>query len=206
MLIGITGRMSSGKSTVADHLVNKHGFSKMGFADSLKDLLASVFSWDRTLLEGETEESRKWRETVDEWWAKRLGDPSLTPRKMLQQWGTEVCRQNFNQDIWIASLEIKLIKALSEGKKIVISDCRFHNEITLIKKIGGRVFRIEREDEPEWYPYARLYNYGDQKAHAKLKELGIHSSEYSSVGLDYDENILNKGSIEELYGKVDSVL
>ena len=61
MLIGIVGLISSGKGTVADRLVEQHGYKKDSFAKSLKDAVASMFNWDRDMLEGDTESSRHWR-------------------------------------------------------------------------------------------------------------------------------------------------
>ena len=108
MIIGICGFIGSGKDTVADYLVNLHHFRRESFANTLKDAVSAVFGWDRTMLEGRTKQAREWREQVDLWWAERLNMPNLTPRWILQNWGTEVCRKNFHDDIWIASLENKL--------------------------------------------------------------------------------------------------
>ena len=107
MIIGVCGFIGSGKDTVADYLVNFHEFRRESFANSLKDAVAQVFGWDRTMLEGRTAQAREWREQVDSWWANRLNMPDLTPRLMLQLWGTEVCRSGFHDDIWIASIENK---------------------------------------------------------------------------------------------------
>ena len=109
MIIGFVGFIGSGKDTAADYLVNFHGFRRDSFANTLKDAVAAVFGWDRVLLEGRTKEAREWREQRDEWWSNRLGK-DITPRHILQYWGTEVCRQGFHDDIWIASLENKMRK------------------------------------------------------------------------------------------------
>ena len=122
-IIGVCGLIGGGKGTVADILVKDHGFEKVSFADSLKDMIAAVFGWPRHLLEGDTAESREWREQRDDWWAERLNLPWLTPRWVLQFWGTDVCRENFHEDIWIASLENKLRKVVNgsfEYNNIVI--------------------------------------------------------------------------------------
>ena len=145
MIIGICGFIGSGKDTIADYLVNLHHFRRESFANSLKDAVAHVFGWDRTLLEGRTKHSREWREKRDDWWSERLGI-EITPRFILQQWGTEVCRKAFHDDIWIASLENKL---RTSTDNIVISDCRFPNEIKSIKDAGGMVIRVKRGPEPE---------------------------------------------------------
>jgi hypothetical protein len=134
MIIGITGFIGSGKDTAANYLVAQHGFRRDSFAGALKDAVAQIFGWDRELLEGLTPEAREWREQVDPWWAKRLSMPRLTPRYMLQLWGTEICRQGFHDDIWIASMENRLRKTVDD---IVISDVRFPNEIAAIRRAGG---------------------------------------------------------------------
>jgi adenylate kinase family enzyme len=67
-IIGICGFIGSGKGTVADTLVNEYGYTKLSFADTLKDGVAAVFNWDRKLLEGDTKDSRDWRETPDTFW------------------------------------------------------------------------------------------------------------------------------------------
>lgn len=209
MLIGLSGQIASGKDTIADYLITHKGFRRMSFAGPLKDAVSSIFGWDRQMLEGTTKESRKWRDQVDTWWANRLGIPHLTPRWVLQQWGTEVGRKAFHDDIWIASIENKLIKLTSEN--IVISDCRFINELKSIKNVGGYTIRVERGQKPIWYDHAIIYNSGPmhpsyKEAEKFLKEQKIHASEYSSVGLDYDFNIDNNGSLADLYSQIDSII
>jgi hypothetical protein len=204
MIIGVCGFIGSGKDTVADYLTNFHGFRRESFANSLKDAVSSVFGWDRTMLEGRTKQAREWREQVDPWWAQRLNMPNLTPRWVLQYWGTEVCRKAFHDDIWIASLENKLRNSLDD---IVISDCRFPNEIKSIKAAGGIVIRVRRGEEPEWYNDAADMNAGDRcmnwaLAKHRMEKLGIHASETAWVGTKFDAVLTNDGTIDELMSKV----
>ena len=205
MIIGVCGFIGSGKDTVADYLVNLHHFRRESFANTLKDAVSAVFGWDRTMLEGRTKQAREWREQVDAWWAERLGIPHLTPRWILQNWGTEVCRKNFHDDIWIASLENKLRASIDD---IVISDCRFPNEIAAIKKAGGRVIRVVRGAEPEWYQLAVSRNRGPNGNSSwalsgrKLEQLGIHASETAWVGTRFDAVLDNNSTLEDLYQQV----
>lgn len=203
IIIGISGTIGSGKDTVADYLVTFHGFKRLSFASSLKDAVASIFGWDRTLLEGSTRASREWREQVDVWWADRLGIPYLTPRYILQQWGTDVLRSHFHDEIWVASLENRLRNTTDD---VVITDCRFSNEVTAIKNAGGITIRANRGPTPSWYDLAIKYNDGDSQAALTLDNLGIHASEYSSVGLDYDHQLDNNGSIDDLHQRILGIL
>ena len=75
-LIAFVGFKASGKNTAAAALY-PFGFVPLSFADALKDALAAIFCWDRHLLEGITDESRIWRETIDTWWASQARHPSF---------------------------------------------------------------------------------------------------------------------------------
>jgi hypothetical protein len=202
MIIGICGFIGSGKDTVADYLTNFHGFRRESFANSLKDAVAQVFGWDRTMLEGRTKQAREWREQVDPWWSDRLKLPELTPRWVLQHWGTEVCRHGFHDDIWIASLENKLRHSQDD---VVISDCRFPNEIAAIKRAGGQVVRVVRGPEPEWYDAALAFNRGENgnmrwaTSKSQLARFKIHASETAWVGTKFDAVLDNNGSLDDLY-------
>jgi hypothetical protein len=209
MIIGVCGFIGSGKDTVADYLTNFHEFRRESFANTLKDAVSMVFGWDRTMLEGRTKQAREWREQVDPWWAERLNMPKLTPRWVLQYWGTEVCRKAFHDDIWIASLENKLRNSKDD---VVISDCRFPNEITSIKNAGGIVVRVVRGDEPEWYEAAVSMNAGEwgnmdwMLSKTKIESLGIHASETAWVGTKFDHILDNNSTIDDLYSQVRSLV
>ena len=165
--------------------------------------MAAVFGWPRHLLEGNTDESRFWREQVDPWWSQRLGKP-ITPRWALQQWGTEVCRKGFHDDIWIASLENKL---RTTRDNIVISDVRFPNEIKAIHNAGGQVVRVIRGEDPEWYQDAWNVNQGPTNMSGAVSKLNmerrkIHASETAWVGTKFDAVLTNDGTIDDLMSKV----
>jgi len=198
MIIGLCGLIGSGKDTAADYLCNFHEFRRDSFASTLKDAVASVFGWDRELLEGRTKQAREWREQIDPWWADRMHMPNLTPRLILQLWGTEVCRRGFHDDIWIASLENKL---RNTKDNIVISDCRFPNEIVSIRRAGGRVIRIARGTDPAWFSLAKA---DPSKMPPRYPD--IHASEYSWAQTDFDFVIDNNGSIEDLYSDLKNLV
>jgi hypothetical protein len=204
MIIGICGLIGAGKDTVADCLVNMHEFRRESFASTLKDAVAAVFGWDRTLLEGRTKEAREWREQVDPWWAERLNLPNLTPRWVLQYWGTEVCRRAFHDDIWIASLENKLRNSKDD---VVISDCRFPNEIASIRRAGGKIIRVVRGPDPDWYDLALQENlHKSEHAKFELIKLKVHASETAWIGTEFDMILDNNGLISQLYTNVNDLV
>lgn len=203
MILGLVGFINSGKDTAADYLVNFHEFRRESFASSLKDAVAAVFGWDRNLLEGRTRESREWRERVDPWWSQRLNIPHLTPRWVLQHLGTDVLRNHFHDDIWIASVENKLQQS---ADNVVITDCRFPNEISAIKRLGGQVIWIVRGELPSWYEFAVQANQGDVNAREHLKESKIHASETAWVGTKFDHIVFNNNSIDVLYNQLKSLV
>jgi hypothetical protein len=133
----------------------------------------------------------------------------ITPRWILQYWGTEVCRNHFHNDIWVASVENKLRQAKDN---IVITDCRFANEVNSLKKVGAITVRVNRGQPPEWYDAAVSYNKGEwgnmswSISKAKLDRHNVHASEYSSVGLEYDYYIDNNGTIDELHKQINSMI
>jgi hypothetical protein len=207
MIIGVCGFIGTGKDTIADYLVNIHQFRRESFANTLKDAVSSVFGWNRELLEGRTKSSRAWREQRDEWWSNRLG-MDITPRWVLQYWGTEVARKSFHDDIWIASLENKLRNIQDD---VVISDCRFPNEISAIKNAGGIVVRVVRGQDPEWYSTAATVNAGNKHigwsiAKTELSKYNVHASETAWAGTDFDAILDNNSTMDHLYQQVNCLV
>ena len=191
MLIGIVGLISSGKGTVADRLVGKHGYQKDSFAKSLKDAVASMFNWDRALLEGDTDSSRQWREQPDEFWSKKFGKPT-TPRWVLQYFGTEVMRGQMYDGIWVDSCIGRY-----KGQDTVIADTRFPNEVKQIREQGGVILLVKRFKDPDWFT---------SYVEGNIEPKGIHSSEYAWAKEEFDFVIENNGTKEELYAKIDDLI
>jgi len=211
-IIGISGFINSGKDTVADYLVNYHGFRRESFAAHLKDVVSVIFGWDRVMLEGRTSSSRIWREQVDSWWSEKLGQTDITPRSVLQILGTDVLRQNFHNEIWIHSLAKKI---LSNTDHIVITDVRFNNEAQMIRECDGILCAIQREPSPYWYHFVHEALRNDVKSptyHNDLTNLmrvkfpQVHESEWSWLNIDHDIVVKNNGSIEDLYVQIKNLV
>ena len=205
--IGLLGNIGSGKNTVAKYLATK-GCIPTSFAGPLKDLCAHVFGWDRHMLEGETDESRDFRESVDLYWSKKLSIPNFTPRLALQLIGTDVMRNHFNQDIWLSSLEYRVKKLHNQNECVVISDCRFRNEVDLISRVGGITILVQRDERPEWYDIALKANEGDAVArHIMNRDFkDVHTSEWDWIGCKIDFTIENNSTLEDLYANVDKII
>lgn len=200
-LIGLVGFIGSGKGTVGDILRDQHGYKLDSFAAPLKDAAAAIFGWDRKMLEGDTKESRAWREEVDEFWSQAFGKP-FTPRLALQQLGTEACRNGIHKDIWTASLFKRAL-----GQNTVVSDCRFPNEVEGIHKEGGLVIWVRRGTLPEWWNDAVNYTRtGSEEALKNLEFLGVHESERAWVGLPVDITLFNDGTLPELEHSIQLVV
>ena len=203
MIVGLVGFIGAGKGTVADLLVERYNFFKESFANSVKDSCAAVFGWDRAMLEGDTPESRAWREQPDKWWSDKFGK-EFSPRLALQLMGTEAGRDVFHPDLWVHTVLRRCEQA--PYNNYVIADVRFPNEINAIKDSGGVVIRVRRGDDPEWYTLARecnVYNKLDIMRNAYPE---VHYSEWAWIGAHYDIVMDNNCSLDELKIRVDKIV
>ena len=198
MIVGICGLIGSGKGTVADILVEQ-GFTKVSFADKLKDGVATIFGWDRSMLEGDTDESRSWREQVDEFWTKETGR-TITPRVVLQEFGTECMREGFDNGVWVSLLKKYMI---DNPGNYVVPDVRFRNEQDMIRELGGKIWQVKRGKDPIWFHRAILDNANLDTSNL-MSGFDIHESEYKwiDVNTKFDSIIFNDSSIEDLHSFV----
>jgi hypothetical protein len=210
VIIGLCGFIGAGKGCVADLLVERHGYIKESFANSVKDSCAAIFGWDRALLEGDTPKSRAWREQSDEWWSEKLGRP-FSPRLALQLMGTEAGRGVFHSDLWIYTV----LRRCDSNLNYVIADVRFPNEINAITNSGGKIIRVRRGNDPEWYDTALKQNTthkDDQWLLQDANELmeqkypDVHYSEWAWIGSHYDIVMDNNCTLDELKTRIDNVI
>lgn len=190
MIIGLCGLIGSGKGTVADILVDEHKFEKISFADKLKDAVSVLFDWDRQMLEGETSESRFWREQEDTFWTKETGR-KITPRLVLQEFGTDCMRNGFYDGVWVSFVRKRIIE--NPDINFVIPDVRFTNEAEIIKGLDGKVWCVKRGPDPLWFR---------QYVDLDIEPTDVHSSEWRWAKVAFDHNIYNEGTIEDLKSQV----
>jgi len=188
-IIGVTGKAGCGKDTVATYLCQNKGFVQITFGGAVKDIVHIITGWSRDMIEGQTPESRLARETVIH---EQLG---MTCRQLLQFVGTDLFRQQLNQNIWINIVRDKtndIIKNNKNVKGIVISDVRFDNEAQFIKSIGGIIVKIVRPQVVKNTTLVMNENMNDEKNH--ISEKGIE--------IDVDHIINNNSSIDYLYTQI----
>ena len=204
MIIGLVGLIGSGKGTVAQ-MFAQQGCIEDSFAAPLKDMVTSIFGWPRELMEGDTVESRDFRETPDLYWGRKLGIPNFTPRLALQLIGTDVLRRHFDSDIWLHSLEYRL-KTRKQSNCTVISDARFRNELDLIRDLGGKVIWVQRGELPEWWTTACDAHdnaVAEKIMHTKYRD--VHESEWNWAGCKVDYIIKNNSTMDNLAVQVAEV-
>ena len=128
-IVGLIGKAGAGKDTVADHLVEKHGYQRVALADPLRDIVQLVFVLDR-----------------DSVWDRKLRELPLkflikwTVRKLLQFIGTELFRNLVWDETWMYNLS----QRLEPGTNYVCTDVRFPNEMNGLKEcFGGKTAFVE---------------------------------------------------------------
>lgn len=171
MLLGISGAAGSGKDTVGDWFAKRCGFQKVAIASNLKAGLAAM---------GLPEpESRELKEA-------NVPGFGFSWRHAAQALGTEWGR-NLDEDLWLklAELRIKHLQAL--GTPTVVTDIRFENEATMIRRLGGCIVHI-------------------QGRKVELGNLGGHASEQGVVVARGDTILHNDGSIQELESKLEGLI
>jgi len=149
-IVGIIGFAHVGKSQVAQTLIDEYNFTRMKFADGLKNMLRAIGLTEEEI-EGDLKEQP----------CETLG--GHTPRHAMITLGTEWGRKLIHEDIWVLALRKQILESAAE--RIVIDDCRFLNEAGMIRRLGGSIWHIERP------------GYGPVKHHpSELEHLQIQSA------------------------------
>ena len=198
-VIGIAGRKGAGKDTAGSRLISDYGFVRIAYADALKDACMSIFSLSHDQVYGDLKEAE------DEYW-------KCTPREILQKVGTELFRDaiskpnvlpKIGQDIWIRAVHRKILNLKQAGHtKFVITDVRFDNELEFVNNLrahGCYAYTI-KVVRPSIMPDI------DTVIHLSEAHMVIHSSEAHIDGFKCDYEILNDGTIEDLYRNVDRIV
>lgn len=138
-IVLLSGYAESGKDTVGAHLVSKHGFTRLAFADKLKDEVVAKFHLDRRLLDTPAGK----RTIVDQ--------EGVSIRDLLIQHGTE--RRKNDTRCFVDPIIEEIKEAADPDAKFVITDFRYNNEFMTIHDFFGpticlRTIRINRFPQP----------------------------------------------------------
>lgn len=153
MLLGLNGQIGAGKDAVYERatvLSTALGVpvpERVAFADKLKLAAARALGVDVDTLESmkRDENARVKLERFRAETSEHPADPpnfmhSITVREYLQLFGTEVGREVFGDTFWV---DQALAPDLDHtGRLIIVTDCRFPNEATRVKELGGLVVRV----------------------------------------------------------------
>ena len=120
-----------------------------------------------------TDEQIANKETVIEPWG-------ISPRKIYQKIGTDIGR-TLDPNIWVKNAQMFVNQ--NQHRNIVITDCRFSNEALWVRNQDGFVIHIKRN--------------------SKLIAENSHSSERGMTENDWDYNIANNKTKEDLHKKID---
>src|SRR6267154_6004481 len=186
MIIGLSGYKQSGKDTVGQYLVDNYGFERRAFADKVKEATQALLGVTREQQEMYKNDSDKFVSIIHSQglsnYVPLSGTSVISFRHFLQRVGTEMGRNVFGEDFWVDQILPKYIEEAILLGNVVITDCRFDNEVGRIYKLQGRVIRINRPD---------------------IKSTDEHVSE-QLPGYDYD--LMNEGTLEDLYNSVDNMM
>ena len=175
-LVGLVGFARSSKDTFAGELIGAarpHHWRRFAFADALKRYVANFLRVSLTVLEERKEEFRP----VMQIFGKRMReiDPDCWLRPLKQALADE---NPFTSDPDIPRLRC-------EG--VVVADVRYQNEADAIRKAGGVLVRIVRQDQPVEPP------------------AGAHESEKNAPLITCDMTFAHS-SVEEIGGQARQLL
>jgi hypothetical protein len=129
-VIGFAGKIGAGKTTAAQHLVEKHGFERIRFAGPLKNMMKAL-GLTAEEIDGALKEQP----------CDLLG--GKTPRRAMQTIGTEWGRDIIDDGLWIRAWR-RAVEQTTPGAWIVVDDVRFPNEAKAIKEMGGVIVQVRR--------------------------------------------------------------
>lgn len=171
LIVSLSGYSQSGKDSTGNFLVQDYGFRRYAFADRMRDCLLQL----DPMVEAENGVVRLSRllAFTDGWDRAKVEYPEV--RRLMQAFGTEVGRNLLGPNVWVDTL----FRQLQEEKpeRVVITDCRFTNEIAAVLEAGGFPVWIERP--------------GTQPVNA-------HVSDNALSAEDFTHTIFNGGSTTHL--------
>lgn len=204
ILLGMAGTAGSGKDAVADYLVQRYGFVKFSFSDSLyREVVAAFGLPDDSLLRDRATKEVPCSElmlvncrdldfvecTVPV--LRESHSKYQSPRQILQWWGTEYRRAQ-DPNYWIDQAEQWLTRMFEfpqypehRHQLFVNTSVRFPNEHAWVKELDGNVWHLRRD---------------------AAAPVAGHVSETPLPVLENEREIFNNYTLDYLYKGVDQLL
>lgn len=202
-IVMLTGHAQVGKDTFAKRLIEKHGFTRVAFADPMREALLKLNPC--IPMEGSYGTSEKWATALRQSLGYSSTDYRLAElvkavgwdaaktevsevRQLLQHLGTEVGREILGESVWVGLAAEKIIKQNLE--KVVITDARFANEITSTKKWFAPPYNVQVID---------ICRPGTKPVNGHKSDAGL-----SEEWVDY--HICNEGTVHDLNRDADALM
>jgi len=171
MIIGLTGYAQSGKDTVAKVLVENYGFTRVAFADKIREYLYEM----NPMFDSIAGEPVFVRDRVDrDGWEKAKQSPQI--RRLLQNSGV-AARKVFGPQFWVHEAMKSMLTDPRIDMNYVITDVRFLNEADMIRANNGQIWRIKRMG---------------------IEAVNGHISEHELDDYKVDQIFTNNGTLEDL--------
>lgn len=177
MIIGLSGYAQTGKDTIANHLIKNYGFTRVAFADPIREALYNL-NPNITLADMR---GISLASCVDGIGWEAVKNLSTDARELLQRMGTEVGRSIFGENFWVD----QAMKKALQYDKAVITDIRYPNELKAVLEASGQVWRVVKDN---------------------VQAVNRHPSETSLDDYNFEYIIFNNDTIESLYESVDSFM
>lgn len=152
MVIGLNGRLKSGKDTTFGIIQDLYPYAeRVSFADKLKRSAAASLGISVEMLEKlkNLEDVYVGLDYDDEGMPKMFmqNGPSFNIRQFLQRYGTEAHREIFGDNFWVD--QALPIDTEHMHRLLVVTDMRFPNEVQRVKDLGGICVKVERSIDTE---------------------------------------------------------
>jgi hypothetical protein len=176
MLVAMSGLKGSGKDTAAYILVKEYGFTRIAFADAVREMALTIDPYVKTRVGNWFHLS--YLVKMYGWDQIKRSIPEV--RRLLQTIGTEAGRMLLGDNVWIDLLDKRYPDISSDNSRYVITDCRFDNEVEFVRSKAGALLWISR-------PGIKSDGHASESTH--IKELA------SAI-------IMNDGDIYDLYESI----
>lgn len=170
----------SGKGTISNLLAQEYGYTKFSFSAPIKVMFISLCMYAGV--------PREMYPDILDGIYKETPLPELSGlslRTFAEGLGTDWGRNMVDVDLWVGIARPLIEKLLAQGKRVVVDDARFTNEVMLAYELGGHAVNVIRPESNGGVPPTL-------------------ASEGHLDGFQFSHRFLNDGSVGDLEEQVRS--